>query len=240
MTCGPPPAPARGLPAARPRVRPGPDRRVCLGPDLARLPGPVDPPARLGHRRFDLCLHDDPDDLPDRPGARVRWSSTSFGRGSRRSTSWRSVRSSSRSSFRRDGHRDRARASRSPQPHDGLQQPVHELRPAGRARRPAGDVRDGPDLPGGVGPRSRIRMATSAANSGLLLSANTLGAITGTFLIPFVVIPLVGSPVALGLIAVLNAGDGRRSRRRWTRSRIDCPRLLTGRRRRRRRGSSWS
>jgi hypothetical protein len=34
------------------------------------------------------------------------------------------------------------------------------------------------------------------SNSGLLLSANTFGAICGTFLIPFVVIPLVGSPVA--------------------------------------------
>ncbi len=45
-------------------------------------------------------------------------------------------------------------------------------------------------------------------NSGLLLSANTLGAISGTFLIPFVVIPLVGSPVALGLIAILNASVG--------------------------------
>ncbi len=41
-------------------------------------------------------------------------------------------------------------------------------------------------------------------NSGLLLSANTLGAISGTFLIPFVVIPLVGSPIALGLIALVN------------------------------------
>ncbi len=46
------------------------------------------------------------------------------------------------------------------------------------------------------------------SNAGLLLSANTLGAITGTFLIPFVVIPLVGSPVAVGLIALLNAGMG--------------------------------
>lgn len=46
------------------------------------------------------------------------------------------------------------------------------------------------------------------ANTGLLLSANTLGAITGTFLIPFVVIPLVGSPVAVGLIGLLNAGTG--------------------------------
>jgi spermidine synthase len=45
-------------------------------------------------------------------------------------------------------------------------------------------------------------------NSGLLLSANTLGAITGTFLVPFVVIPLVGSPVAVGLIALLNVGTG--------------------------------
>jgi spermidine synthase len=46
------------------------------------------------------------------------------------------------------------------------------------------------------------------SNAGLLLSANTLGAITGTFLVPFVVIPLVGSPVALGLIALVNAGMG--------------------------------
>ena len=46
------------------------------------------------------------------------------------------------------------------------------------------------------------------ANSGLLLSVNTLGSITGTFLIPFVVIPLVGSPVALGLIALLNLATG--------------------------------
>lgn len=46
------------------------------------------------------------------------------------------------------------------------------------------------------------------ADSGLLLAANTLGSITGTFLIPFVVIPLVGSPVALGLIALLNLATG--------------------------------
>ena len=46
------------------------------------------------------------------------------------------------------------------------------------------------------------------ANSGLLLCANTLGSITGTFLIPFLVIPLVGSPVALGLIALLNVATG--------------------------------
>ncbi|HEX6817202.1 MAG TPA: fused MFS/spermidine synthase [Ktedonobacterales bacterium] len=46
------------------------------------------------------------------------------------------------------------------------------------------------------------------ANSGLLLSANTLGSITGTFLVPFVVIPLVGSPAAVGLIALLNVATG--------------------------------
>jgi len=46
------------------------------------------------------------------------------------------------------------------------------------------------------------------SNAGLLLSANTLGAISGTFLIPFFVIPLVGSPVALGLIALINAAMG--------------------------------
>lgn len=46
------------------------------------------------------------------------------------------------------------------------------------------------------------------SNSGLLLSANTLGSIAGTFLIPFVVIPLIGSPTALALLALLNLGTG--------------------------------
>jgi spermidine synthase len=45
-------------------------------------------------------------------------------------------------------------------------------------------------------------------NTGLLLAANTLGAISGTFLIPFLVIPLVGSPVAVGLIALVNVAAG--------------------------------
>ncbi len=44
-----------------------------------------------------------------------------------------------------------------------------------------------------------------ASRAGLLLAANTFGAIVGTFVVPFLVIPLVGSPVALGLIAILNA-----------------------------------
>jgi spermidine synthase len=44
------------------------------------------------------------------------------------------------------------------------------------------------------------------SRAGLLLSANTLGAILGTFVVPFAIIPLIGSPAALGLIAILNAG----------------------------------
>jgi spermidine synthase len=44
------------------------------------------------------------------------------------------------------------------------------------------------------------------SRAGLLLSVNTLGAISGTFLVPFVVIRAVGSPTALGLIALVNVG----------------------------------
>jgi spermidine synthase len=65
------------------------------------------------------------------------------------------------------------------------------------------------------------------SNSGLLLSANTLGAITGTFLIPFFVIPLVGSPVALGFIACLNAGMGI-ALAFGGRIQAQLPRLVTG------------
>jgi spermidine synthase len=45
------------------------------------------------------------------------------------------------------------------------------------------------------------RLATSA---GLLLAANTVGAIVATFAIPFIVIPLVGSPHAVVLLALIN------------------------------------
>ncbi|HVL54592.1 MAG TPA: fused MFS/spermidine synthase [Vitreimonas sp.] len=46
------------------------------------------------------------------------------------------------------------------------------------------------------------RVATAA---GQLLAANTLGAICGTFAIPFIVIPSVGSPAAIVLLALVNA-----------------------------------
>jgi spermidine synthase len=48
--------------------------------------------------------------------------------------------------------------------------------------------------------------AQIAANAGRLLAANTLGAISATFAIPFFVIPLVGSPNAVALLALVNVG----------------------------------
>lgn len=42
-------------------------------------------------------------------------------------------------------------------------------------------------------------------DAGLLLCANTLGAISGTFLVPFVAIPAIGSPRAVVLLAFINA-----------------------------------
>ncbi len=49
------------------------------------------------------------------------------------------------------------------------------------------------------------RDAEVGGRAGLLLASNTVGAIVGTFLVPFVVIPLIGSPNALGAIAIVNA-----------------------------------
>jgi len=49
------------------------------------------------------------------------------------------------------------------------------------------------------------KVATSA---GQLLAANTLGAIVGTFVVPFFVIPAIGSPDAIGVIALVNVGLG--------------------------------
>jgi spermidine synthase len=48
--------------------------------------------------------------------------------------------------------------------------------------------------------------ARIAANAGRLLAANTAGAISATFAIPFFVIPAVGSPNAVALLALVNVG----------------------------------
>ncbi len=50
--------------------------------------------------------------------------------------------------------------------------------------------------------------ARVAANAGRLLAANTAGAISATFAIPFFVIPAVGSPNAVALLALVNVGTG--------------------------------
>jgi spermidine synthase len=49
------------------------------------------------------------------------------------------------------------------------------------------------------------RVGRVATATGQLLAANTVGAIAGTFLIPFVVIPAIGSPSALITLALVNA-----------------------------------
>jgi spermidine synthase len=49
---------------------------------------------------------------------------------------------------------------------------------------------------------------TVGSRSGLLLATNTAGAIAGTILVPFALVPLLGSAVVLGLIAVVNAITG--------------------------------
>jgi len=50
--------------------------------------------------------------------------------------------------------------------------------------------------------------ARVAANAGRLLAVNTAGAIVATFAIPFIVIPAVGSPAAVALLALVNVATG--------------------------------
>jgi spermidine synthase len=52
------------------------------------------------------------------------------------------------------------------------------------------------------------RAGRVATATGQLLAANTLGAITGTFVLPFVVIPAIGSPNALVVLAIVSAATG--------------------------------
>ena len=52
------------------------------------------------------------------------------------------------------------------------------------------------------------RSGKIATSAGQLLAANTLGAIVGTFVVPFFVIPAIGSPDAIGVIALINVTLG--------------------------------
>ncbi|HVA87115.1 MAG TPA: hypothetical protein VNF73_12480, partial [Candidatus Saccharimonadales bacterium] len=49
------------------------------------------------------------------------------------------------------------------------------------------------------------RDAHVGSDTGLLLAANTVGTVCGTFLVPFVLIPTIGSPEAVILLALVNA-----------------------------------
>jgi spermidine synthase len=52
------------------------------------------------------------------------------------------------------------------------------------------------------------RKGRVATATGQLLAANTLGAISGTFLVPFVAIPLIGSAAAVVALAMVNVATG--------------------------------
>ncbi len=52
------------------------------------------------------------------------------------------------------------------------------------------------------------RDAHVASDTGLLLAVNTAGTVCGTFIVPFVLIPTIGSPRAVLVLALLNAGLG--------------------------------
>lgn len=63
-----------------------------------------------------------------------------------------------------------------------------------------------------VFPMSATLVSSSDArvgtNAGLLLGANTIGAITATFVVPFILIPILTSPRVVLLLAVMNALTG--------------------------------
>jgi spermidine synthase len=50
--------------------------------------------------------------------------------------------------------------------------------------------------------------STSGRSTGTFLAVNTVGSIAGSFLVPFLLIPWLGSPHAAALLAILNVGVG--------------------------------
>ncbi len=202
--------PAAARPARARAARPHASRardRVRVGPDVARLPGPVDADARLGDRQHDVRLHGHPRDVPDRSRDRradlharsAHGSATRPGcsppprswSGSSCSTGW--WRSSP----------GRSSCSTRSKPLDVIGALVGTAAPV---------VLLTTIVLGLTFPASSTLLPQDGSHTGrsagTFLAINTLGAISGSFLVPFLLIPTLGSPHAAALLALVNVVTG--------------------------------
>ena len=213
------------------------DGRVRLRPDVARLPGPVDAAARLGDGQHDVRVHGDPASCSSRPGDRGPAVQSPPARASRAPPGcWRSPRSwPARSSCSgcvachrpSTGDRSAAADSRRSASWSFVAVPVVLLTTI---------------VLGLSFPAASALLADDEAHTGrsagTFLAVNTIGSITGSFVVPFVLIPLArlttgGRPAGAGqrgrpapTIALTSvdvrrvspADHGARARRRGSRS----------------------
>ena len=172
-------------------------RRLRLGPDLARLPGDCGPACSLRGRATrrtssPLILAIFLIGIADRGAA--SFNAPAAHGSATRSGSWRPPRSRSRS-LAIVGlvvviAQPRARSTPC--------RPLETAHALVRHRDPASSCRSRSCWASRSRPRRRCcrrRPRHAGAESGSLLAVNTVGAIVGSFVIPFVLIPLLGSPV---------------------------------------------
>ena len=67
-------------------------------------------------------------------------------------------------------------------------------------------------VPGRVGAARAGRGSHTGRSAGTFLAINTIGSIAGSFVVPFVLIPPLGSPRAAALLALVNVATGAASR----------------------------
>ena len=185
--------------------------RLRLRPDVARLPGDVDAAARLGDRQHDLRLHVILAlFLIGLALGALLFNASARGSAIRSASSPGSqiaVAVLAMAGLVAGHRRSRASSTRAGRSVDS----AALLGPA-IAGRPAGHRRAGARLPGRIGAAAGRRGRTPVRDPGSLLAVNTVGAILGSLVIPFVLIPTLGSPLIVALLALANVGARDRPR----------------------------
>ena len=195
----PPPNPARSPP-------PGAVARLRVRAHLARLPGGLEPAARRRDRQLDVRVHDHPGRCSWSASRPARSSSASSGPACARSIGLIAIAQLLTAAFVMVG------AAVLASPPDPLQRHVGEVRrlAADFARSSAIVVLPPTIIMGLTFPATAALLGTRPARKGpppAPCSRSTRGAIVATFVLPFFVIPLIGSPATLALLAIINVSS---------------------------------
>ena len=181
--------------------------RVPVRADVARVPGHLDPAARVGDRQHDVRVHRDPRDLPGRASRSGPFIFNLIRSRLRDPVGWLAVTQVLVGALALLGLVVVL----------GRPETLTPGSPVRDARRPlrfgaCSSSCPSPSCSGIAFPTASALLRDDAgeagSESGSLLAVNTLGAILGSLLVPFVLMPTIGSPAIIVVLAAMNACVG--------------------------------